>query len=546
MTGPVLDIRNLSMRAVRAPAGAPPILDGVSFTVGAGETYALVGESGSGKTMTSRAILRLLPPGTAVTGGEALFAGTDLLGLSEADMCAIRGARIGMAFQEPMTSLNPALTIGRQLTEALCRHEGLDAETARSRATDMLERLQIPSARESLKKYPHQFSGGMRQRILLAGVLALKPDLLIADEPTTALDVVIQRKVLDLMVGTARDIGSAVLLITHDLAVVAEYAERIGIMRHGELVEEGRVGDILREQRHPYTRSLLAATPQRRDRAAEAAGEPLLQVADLAVDYAGGRPLPWSPPATVRVVHKACLTVHRGEMVAVVGQSGSGKTTLAKAVLRLIPSAAGRITFADEDITHLQDEALRAVRRGFQMVFQDPYSALDPRMRVGAIILEGLRHERCPKPEARRRMLRVLDDVGLGPDYAERFPHQLSGGQRQRVNIARALISDPQFVVADEPVSALDVTVQAEILALLERLRSARGFACLFISHDLAVVEQIADRVVVLYRGEIVEQGPRDRIFDSPSHSYTRTLLDAAPRLVADNGQYRLAGPGRV
>ena len=546
MTGPVLDIRNLSMRAVRAPANVPPILDGVSFTVGAGETYALVGESGSGKTMTSRAILRLLPPGTAVTGGEALFAGTDLLGLSEADMCAIRGARIGMAFQEPMTSLNPALTIGRQLTEALCRHEGLDAETARSRATDMLERLQIPSARESLKKYPHQFSGGMRQRILLAGVLALKPDLLIADEPTTALDVVIQRKVLDLMVGAARDIGSAVLLITHDLAVVAEYAERIGIMRQGEMVEEGRVGDILRQQKHPYTRSLLAATPQRRDRAAEAAGEPLLEVVDLAVDYAGGRPLPWSPPATVRVVHKACLTVHRGEMVAVVGQSGSGKTTLAKAVLRLIPSAAGRITFADEDITHLQGEALRAVRRGFQMVFQDPYSALDPRMRVGAIILEGLRHERCPKPEARRRMLRVLDDVGLGPDYAERFPHQLSGGQRQRVNIARALISDPQFVVADEPVSALDVTVQAEILALLERLRSARGFACLFISHDLAVVEQIADRVVVLYRGEIVEQGPRDRIFDSPSHSYTRTLLDAAPRLVADNGQYRLAGPGRV
>ena len=544
MKPPVLDIRHLSARAARAPAGTPPILDDVSFTVGAGQIHALVGESGSGKTITSRAILRLLPPGTEVTGGRILFAGTDVLSLPASAMLDIRGARIGLVFQEPMTSLNPALTIGRQLTEALRRHEGLDAATARARVTDMLERLEIPAAGESLGKYPHQFSGGMRQRILLAGVLALKPDLLIADEPTTALDVLIQRRVLDLMVAAVRDIGSAVLLITHDLAVVAEYAETIGIMRRGKMVEQGRVGDILKQQKHPYTRNLLAATPQRAGASVEAAGEPLLRVVDLSVDYAGRRPLPWSPAPAVRVVDKASLTVHRGETVAVVGQSGSGKTTLAKAVLRLIPSAAGRIVFGGRDITHMRADALRAVRREFQMVFQDPYSALDPRMRVGAIVLEGLRHEGCPKVDARRRMRQVLIDVGLTPDHAERFPHQLSGGQRQRVNIARALIANPSFIVADEPVSALDVTVQADILALLERLRDERGFACLFISHDLAVVERIADRVVVFHRGRIVEQGPRDRIFDHPRHAYTRDLLSAAPRLVAEDGRYRLIEKG--
>lgn len=546
MKPPVIELDRLTVRAER-PHGAPPILDRISFAVGAGEVYALVGESGSGKTMTSRAILRLLPPGTAVAAGRILLEGDDLLRLASRAMCRIRGERIGMVFQEPMTSLNPALTVGRQLTEGLIRHRSLAESESRSRAVEMLERLRVPDARASLSRYPHEFSGGLRQRILIAGVLALQPDLLIADEPTTALDVLIQKEVLDLMLNAAREVGSTVLLITHDLAVVAEYADRVGVMRGGLLLEDAPIDSLLRRPGHRYTRKLLAAVPKRRNSSPHcpSAAPPLVEVENLSVAYPAPRRSLWPGSGGTRVLHGVDLSIASGETLAVVGESGSGKTTLAKAILRLIAIAEGSIRFRGSDLASLSEKRMQSLRRRFQVVFQDPYSSLDPRMRVGQIVCEGLRHERVRRAAKLERMREILEAVGLDPDHAGRFPHQLSGGQRQRVNIARALISEPELVVADEPVSALDVTVQAEILRLFDRLKRERGFACLFISHDLAVVEQLADRVVVIYRGRIVESGGRDRIFDRPAHPYTFELLQAAPRLVEEEKGFRLA-PGDI
>lgn len=545
MSKPVLSIRNLTVVPSHV-RGADPILNDVSFDVRTGQVHALVGESGSGKTMTSRAILGLLPPGLEVSRGSILFQDRNLLEYSKQELLALRGAKVGLVFQEPMTSLNPALTIGRQLTEAQKRHFQRSEEESRSAAVDMLDRLQVPNPQACLAKYPHEFSGGLRQRILIAGILALRPDLIVADEPTTALDVLIQQEVLELMVSAVRDIGSTVLLITHDLGVVARYADRVGIMQNGRLLEQTDISSLLKAPQHEYTRNLLDAIPVRgiKPDQANVSHEPLIEVENLAVDYLGRKRLPWRRAEVNRVLQNVNLTIRPGEMLAVVGESGSGKTTLAKAILGLVPAVEGCIRIRQQDTATLSRQQLNQMRRKTQMVFQDPYSALDPRMSVNQIIAEGLRHTTLSAPARAERTRQALLEVDLGEDHGNRFPHQLSGGQRQRVNIARALVSKPGLIMADEPVSALDVTVQAGILTLLERLQTEYGFACLFISHDLAVVEQIAHRVIVLYRGEIVEEGSCAQIFDDPRHPYTCALLNAAPRLIRRGGQYHLDDAG--
>ncbi|HEX2139487.1 MAG TPA: ABC transporter ATP-binding protein [Woeseiaceae bacterium] len=509
------------------------VVDRVSLSIHAGEVLAVVGESGSGKTMLSRAVLDLLPPGGRICHGRILFDGVDLRLAPAERMRRIRGRRIGMVFQEPMTSLNPALKVGFQMVEGLRHHHGLPREECRQRAIEMLQRMDVPNAAAALDRYPHEFSGGLRQRLLIASVFLLEPSLLIADEPTTALDVLVQKQVFDIMLEVARDLGTAVLLITHDLGVVARYADRAAVLHGGRLLESGTVRDVLLRPQHQYTRALMGALPRRELKPQPVPGPPLFEVRDLTVEFAGRRTWPWQRPSGVRAVDRVDLTIRQGETLAVVGESGSGKTTLARALLNLAGPRSGSVLYKGRDVAGLAGDELRQYRSSLQIVFQDPWGSLDPRMRIRSIVAEGLRTVKgVSRREKRRRSEALLAEVGLGAEYLDRYPHELSGGQRQRVNIARALVAEPEFVVADEPVSALDIIVQAEILALLERVQKARRFTCLFISHDLGVVEQIAERVVVMYRGRIVEEGTRDQVFGSPAHPYTRELLAAAPRLV--------------
>jgi peptide/nickel transport system ATP-binding protein len=531
--------------------GAAKVVDDVSFAVPPGRIVALVGESGSGKTMVSRAVLGLLPHGAA-SSGRLLFEGRDLAALTQEELRRVRGARIGMVFQEPMTSLNPSMRIGAQMREALKLHLGLGEADCRARSIEMLARVRIADPESVLDCYPHQFSGGMRQRIMLASVMLPSPALLLADEPTTALDVLVQRDVLDVMVGLGRETGTGILLVTHDLALVAQYSSDMVVMRHGRVMETGATAEILAAPCTDYTRTLLASLPRRSNETSPSGPSssapsplpPLLRIEKLVVNYYGARRSLFSPRKVTRPVRSVDLEIGRGELVAVVGESGSGKTTLARAVLRLVEPESGRITFDGQDMTALDRQGLRAVRARVGFVFQDPFSSLDPRLRVGDLIGEGLRNaHRVARSETVERVGRLLEEVGLTRAHAQRFPHQLSGGQRQRVAVARALIADPALLIADEPVSALDVTVQAELLRLLKRLQRERGFSCLFISHALGVVEQVADRVVVIHRGRIVEDGTRDDLFDDPRHPYSCALLGAAPRLEdAPGGGYRLAG----
>ena len=503
----------------------------VSFELQAGELVGIVGESGSGKTMVARAVVGLEPPAIARSGGWIEVQGRRLDQMTPAALRDVRGGVAGMVFQEPMTSLNPAMRIGHQLEEGLVRHRTLDAAARRTAIVDMLRRIGIADPQAALAAYPHEFSGGMRQRIMLASVMLLKPALLIADEPTTALDAVVQKEVIELMVSLARDHGTAVLMISHDLSMVARYTDRVIVMCQGEVVEHGRTEQLLRSPAHAYTRKLLSAMPRRLPARRVADAEPVVRTEGLVVEY-GSSPSLLKRGKGKRALHGIDLSIRPGEIVAVVGGSGSGKTTLGRAIAGLLQPAGGRVLFDGQDIGAQRGADYRNYRHHCQMVFQDPFSSLDPRMTIGALVGEALRRfPGIPGAQRHTRVLESLEEVGLLPDHFDRYPHELSGGQRQRAAIARAIVRRPRFVIADEPVSALDMTVQAQILQLFSELQARHGFACLFISHDLAVVEQVADRVVVMESGRIVEQADRDTLFDRPQHPSTRRLLSAIPAL---------------
>jgi peptide/nickel transport system ATP-binding protein len=521
----LLSVRDLSLEVAQRGV---EVVKKVSFDIEPGEIFGIVGESGSGKSLATRAIISLLPPAIKVTGGQVTFKGRDVLTMSEAGLRELRGAEIGLVFQEPMTSLNPSMTIGRQLEEGLTLHTNMQPATRRERILAMLQRVGIRDPEGALSAYPHEFSGGMRQRIMLASVMLLKPALLIADEPTTALDAVIQRDVMELMVELTKAEGTAVLLISHDLPMVARYTSRIVVMEKGALVEQGTTEQILEKPQHPYTRKLLSSLPIRGEvRAIDTVSAPMISARNIVVDYPGRKSL-FKKGKPKRALHGVSVDIHAGEVVALVGGSGSGKTTLGRTIAGLVNQSSGDILFQGRE----RSADWRDYRLNCQMVFQDPYSSLDPRMTILSLVEEALRLvpdiDRVAK---KKRAYETLEEVGLGAEYALRYPHELSGGQRQRVAIARAIARRPKFLIADEPVSALDVTVRAQVLTLFSDLQKRYGFSCLFISHDLGVVEQVADRVIVMQDGRIIEQGDRNTIFDKPKEAYTRRLLSAIPAL---------------
>jgi peptide/nickel transport system ATP-binding protein len=534
----------LSIQGLNVSAGAQPLVQGLSFDIAAGECLGVIGESGSGKTLAARAILGLLPPGLRASGGRILLDGENLLSASAQRLRALRGPTIGMVFQEPLVSLNPAHRIGAQMAEGLRLHTRLTKQEIQARSLAMLERIGIDHPMRCLSAYPHEFSGGMRQRIMLASVMLLNPRVLIADEPTTALDTLTQQEVLDLMQELAREHGTSILLITHNLGLVSRYAQRAVVMRQGRLVESGDVKRLLREPSHDYTRTLIEAMPRRAasDPGRPSSAAPLIQVQDLHVSYPGARIGLIGRRPSHDAVQGVTLRIDEGQTVAVVGGSGSGKTSLGRAILQLTPRARGQVNFRGELVSTADRAALHRFRMACQLVFQDPYSSLNPKHRVRDIVAEPLRLvPGLGQGAAAARADQVLQEVGL-EGLGHRFAHELSGGQRQRVAIARAIVRRPAFVVADEPVSALDMTIQAQVLALFRDLQQQHGFACLFISHDLAAVEQVADRVIVMQHGRVVEEGTRDQVFDAPHHPYTRQLLQAAPMLPAGPGSGLLRG----
>jgi len=536
----------------------------LSFDVGRGETVAIVGESGSGKSVTALSVMRLVEHGGGrITSGRIDFArrdGTriDLAAAGAATMRDIRGAEIAMIFQEPMTSLNPVFTVGDQIGESIRLHQGMDARAASAEVLRMLELVRIPEARQVLTRYPHQLSGGMRQRVMIAMALSCRPNLLIADEPTTALDVTVQAQILALIRLLQDEMHMAVIFITHDMGVVAEIADRVVVMRNGRKVEDGDVLRIFDAPREPYTRALLAAVPRlgsmrgtdrpekyrlagsdednapaapRRD-----AGAPLLKVRNLTTRFDVKAGFFGRVTRRVHAVEKVSFDLAAGETLALVGESGCGKSTTGRSLLRLVDVAGGSIEFEGRDIARLPASEVRPVRRDIQMIFQDPFASLDPRLTVGFSIAEPLLvHGVAKGREAEERVAWLLDHVGLSPDHAQRYPHEFSGGQRQRIAVARALALNPKIIVADEAVSALDVSIQAQIVNLLLDLQAEFGLSYLFISHDMAVVERVSHRVAVMYLGQIVEIGPRRAVFEDPRHPYTRKLMAAVP--VADPSQ---------
>ncbi|MBB3998880.1 ABC transporter ATP-binding protein [Aureimonas pseudogalii] len=542
----VLSVRRLTVN-VGAREGRRSVVRDLSFDLARGETLCIAGESGSGKSMTSLAILGLLPkPAARVAAGSVRLGMQELVGLDEAAMRAIRGDRIAMIFQEPMTSLNPVLTVGRQLTEAIRAHRPVGGADAVRQAVAALDAVRIPQAASRMGQYPHELSGGQRQRVMIAMALALEPDVLIADEPTTALDVTVQAQVLGLLKDLQRDLGTAIILITHDMGVVAEMGERVVVMRGGAKVEEGTTADLFARPRTDYTKALLAAVPRigagpgrRATRIVSAAPVPAVEVRGLTVRYPVRGGLLGRTRALVHAVEGVSFAIAPGETLSLVGESGCGKSTTAKALAGLAPYA-GTITVNGRDMAGLGRPGRKAMRRDVQMIFQDPYASLDPRMTAGALVREPLDiYAVGTKAERRERVAELFERVGLSPDGLDRYPHEFSGGQRQRLSIARALALRPKVIVADESVSALDVSVQARVLDLLAELQAEFGVAYLFISHDMAVVENISDRVAVMYLGQIVEVGTRDQIFGAPRHPYTRRLIDAVP--VADPARRRPA-----
>jgi microcin C transport system ATP-binding protein len=506
-----------------------------AFGIERGESLALVGESGSGKSVTALSIMQLLPYPTARhPSGSIRFQGQELVGAPEATMQRIRGDRIAMIFQEPMTSLNPLHTIDKQVNEVLRLHKGLSRPAARARTLELLRLVGLPEAERRLDAYPHQLSGGQRQRVMIAMALANEPDLLIADEPTTALDVTIQAQILTLLGGLQAKFGMALLLITHDLGIVRKMAERVCVMSAGEIVEAGATREVFESPRHPYTRRLLAAEPRAMARAPRPDAPVVVEAHDVRVWFPIRRGLLRRTVGHVKAVDGVSVTVREGQTVGVVGESGSGKTTLGLALLRL-QASQGQIRFGGRDVQGVAARALRPLRREMQVVFQDPFSALSPRMSVAQIVGEGLGVHGIGATRAERDALidAALGEVGLEPALRDRYPHEFSGGQRQRIAIARALVLKPRFVVLDEPTSALDMSVQAQVVDLLRDLQARHHLAYLFISHDLKVIRAVSDEIVVMREGRVVEQGPTERIFERPEQAYTRALMAAAFELEA-------------
>jgi peptide/nickel transport system ATP-binding protein len=541
---PVLEVRGLRTQ-VATPSGPKIVVDGVDFDLHAGEVLCIAGESGSGKSMTSLSIMGLLPqPMARVVGGSVLLDGRDLLQLNERDMRRIRGNELAMIFQEPMTSLNPVLSIGTQIVDAVQSHHPVGIGRARRKALEALAAVRVSEPERRLKQYPHELSGGMRQRVMIAMALACGPKVLVADEPTTALDVTIQAQILQLMRDLRQEYGTAVILITHDMGVVAEMADRVIVMNEGRMVESGSVFDIFENPAQDYTRRLLAAVPKLGSMAGRelplrmagaktgsGAGDSarVVEVRDLTVrfDIRGG--LLQRVIKRVHAVERVSFDIRPGETLALVGESGCGKSTIGKALMNLV-DWNGSVTICGTPTDGLGRGGMRSVRRNIQMIFQDPYASLDPRMRVGELVAEPLVvHGLASGSELEDRVAYLFERVGLEPGQRSRHPHEFSGGQRQRICIARALSLSPRVIIADEAVSALDVSVQAEVLGLMQELQDEMGLSYLFISHDMAVVEQISHRVAVMYLGQIVETGRRGDIFDDPQHSYTRKLLQAVP-----------------
>jgi glutathione transport system ATP-binding protein len=556
---PLLAVNNLSVSF-----GGRRVVDDLSFKVEAGRTVAVVGESGSGKSVTSLSTMRLADMmGAKFDTGSILFDDRDLLKLTQKEMRSIRGKEIAMIFQEPMTSLNPVFTIGDQVCEVLILHEKIGKAEARKKAQELLEMVRLPDAGELLDRYPHQLSGGMRQRVMIAIALACRPRLLIADEPTTALDVTIQAQILNIMRDLQQKLGMGMIFITHDMGVVAEMADDVVVMWKGKKVEEGPVAEIFANPKHPYTRSLLSAVPrlgsmtgeefpirkpltvledgepktvgeERVQNTVRREGEPLLSVRDLFVRFDIKKN--WYGKVTHRcsAVSKVSFDIRPGETLALVGESGSGKSTIGRTIQQLQASRAGEISFAGKRYSDMSAAERFSMRQKVQYIFQDPFASLDPRKTVGFSIAEPINTHGLilGTKEVRRRVDELLERVGLDSSFASRYPHEFSGGQRQRVCIARALASDPQLIIADEALSALDVSIQAQIINLFMDLQAERGLAYLFISHDMAVVEKMSHRVAVLYLGQIMEMGSRQQVFETPAHDYTRRLLSAVP--VAD------------
>jgi microcin C transport system ATP-binding protein len=526
-TEKLVEVRNLSI-SFRSAADAALTVEDVSFDVNRGETVALVGESGSGKTITALSIMRLLPSATHPSG-EIFFRGRDLLKTDEREMRGLRGSKISIVFQEPMTSLNPLHTIEQQVGEVLKLHRGMSNGQARDRVVELLRKVGVNNAVQRLGAYPHQLSGGQRQRVMIAMALANEPDLLIADEPTTALDVTIQAQILALLKELQREFNMALLLITHDLNIVRKMASRVCVMSRGRLVETGGCPAIFDAPRHPYTKHLLASEPKGRPLPPDPDAREVLSANDIRVWFPIKEGLFRKTVDHVKAVDGLSLTLKEGQTLGVVGESGSGKTTLGMAILRLV-SSRGEITFNGQRINGLSSRRMRPLRREMQIVFQDPYGSLSPRLSIGQIIEEGLlvQNKGLSYNERRARVSNALTEVGLDPATQDRYPHEFSGGQRQRVAIARAMVLQPKFVMLDEPTSSLDVSVQAQIVELLRELQQRHKLAYLFISHDLRVVRALASEVIVMRNGLVVERGSSEQIFASPQTPYTKALIAAA------------------
>ncbi len=555
-TRPVLAVSNLATSFL-VDGEWRQVVKNISFDVMPGETVAIVGESGSGKSVTSLSIMRLLAKASSRIEGAVHLNGRDILSLSKGEMRNVRGKDIAMIFQEPMTSLNPIFTIGRQISEALTCHGDISKAEARTETIRLLEKVRIPNASSRFDEYPHQFSGGMRQRVMIAMALASRPKLLIADEPTTALDVTIQGQILDLIKVLQEEEGMSVLFITHDMGVVAEIADRTIVMYRGEAVETGKTDDIFHRGQHPYTRALLSAVPrlgsmtdqpqplrfpivdigtgERKEPTAlvdviDYAKPPVLEVKNLVTrfDLRGG--LLARPTGAIHAVENVSFNLAQGETLSLVGESGCGKSTTGRSIMRLVNPKSGDVRLDGYDVMKLNAQDLRRMRRSIQMIFQDPFASLNPRMTVGAAVAEPfIEHRLGSRSQAREKAADLLQRVGLNADMMSRYPHEFSGGQRQRICIARALALDPKVIVADESVSALDVSIKAQVCNLLMDLQQSFNLSFLFISHDMAVVERVSHRVAVMYLGEIVEIGPRASVFENPQHSYTKKLMAAVP-----------------